>query len=89
MKKINYREFLGWSGFVLALFAIALMLLGDRSDGVLIQWLGVIVGAIACVFLVFYSVTRPDEPKKIYHNLYSKDEWDEIEETYNRDITKF
>tara|TARA_R110001592_G_scaffold19182_3_gene78846 strand:- start:819 stop:1082 length:264 start_codon:yes stop_codon:yes gene_type:complete len=85
----NYREFLGWSGCVLAILGIALCMLGSTLDGEVVQWLGVIVGAISCVFLVYYSITRPDEPKKIVHNLYSKDEWDEIEETYLKDITKF
>jgi len=73
----NYKEFLGWSGFVIGICGIALILLGDSGNSEPIQWLGVIVGAIGCVFLVYYSITKHDEPKKIVHNLYSKEEWDE------------
>jgi len=85
----NYREFLGWSGFVIGICGISLVLLGDSANSEPIQWLGVICCAIASVFLVYYSITRKDEPKKIVHNLYSEEEWDEVEKNYNRDITKF
>jgi len=67
----NLKEFLGWSGFVLAIFAIALILIGSTSDGTIIQWLGVIVGGIACVLLVGCSFTDVYKPKKIVHQLYT------------------
>ena len=76
----NYKEFLGWSGFVIGICGIALILLGDRGNSEPIQWLGVICCAIASVFLVYYSITKHNEPKKIVHKLYNEDEdWDNID----------
>jgi len=68
----NLKGFLGWSGFTLAILGIALMLTGSNMDGTYVQWLGVIVGGIACVLLVGCSVTDVyKKPKKIVHPLYT------------------
>jgi tellurite resistance protein TehA-like permease len=86
-KRKNLKGFLGWSGFTLAILGIALMLTGSTMDGTYVQWLGVIVGGIACVLLVSCSFTDVyKKPKKIVHNLYSKEEWKEVEENYNREF---
>lgn len=70
-KRKTAKEFLGWSGFTLAVLGIALMLTGSTMDGTIIQWVGVAVGAIACVLLVGCSFTDVYKPKKIVHQLYT------------------
>lgn len=70
-KRKNLKGFLGMSGVVLAVLGIALMLTGSTMDGTYVQWLGVIVGGIACVLLVGCSVTDVYKPKKIVHPLYT------------------
>lgn len=84
----NLKGFLGWSGFTLAVLGIALMLTGSNMDGTYVQWLGVIVGGIACVLLVGCSITDVYKPKKIVHNLYSKEEWDDLEKETQRFVAK-
>jgi len=58
MKKFNHSEFIGWSGFVIAILGVALMVCGSNVQSDPVGWLGLGVGAIGAYMLVAYAVTK-------------------------------